>query len=93
MTITYANGTMVEGIALVCTDGLMRVALRGCRDAVELVARQDGTWIDESGEPVQIGSEAPRAVRTDALEEFICSQEVLDRVLGRESAEMLCATA
>jgi hypothetical protein len=93
MTITYANGTMVEGIALVCTDGLMRVALRGCRDSVEFIARQDGTWIDESGEPVHIGHEAPRAIKTDSLEDFICPQEVLDQVLGTSSAEVLCAIA
>ena len=93
MTITYANGTMVEGIALVCTDGFMRVALRGCRDAVEFVAGTDGTWLSESSEPVQIGQDVPRSVKADALDEFICSQEVLDRVLGRMGTEMLCATA
>lgn len=93
MTITYANGTMVEGIALVCTDGFMRVALRGCRDSVEFVAGAEGTWLDESGEPVLIGHDTPRPVKADALEDFICSQEVLDRVLGRAGAELCCAIA
>jgi hypothetical protein len=84
---------MVEGIALVCTDGLMRVALRGCRDSVEFVAGPDGTWLSESGETVHIGHDAPRPLKTDALDDFICSQEVLDRVLGRIGTELLCATA
>ena len=91
MTITYANGTMVEGIALVCTDDCMRVALRGCRDSVEFVAGPDGSWLSESGEAVQIGDEAPRPLKADALDDFICPQEVLDRVLGRAGAEFLCA--
>lgn len=92
MTITYTNGTMVEGLALVCTDGLMRVALRGCRDSVEFVAGPEGTWLSESGEPVQIGDDAPRPLKADSLDEFICPPEVLDRVLG-QMGELLCATA
>jgi hypothetical protein len=82
MTITYANGTMVEGIALVCTDGFMRVALRGCRDSVEFVAGSDGTWLSESGEPVRIGDQAPQPVRTNALDEFICSPDVMERLMS-----------
>ncbi|GEM_PF-2602105 len=91
MTITYANGTMVEGIALVCTDGFMRVALRGCRDSAEFVAGPDGTWLSESGEPVRIGDAAPRPLKTDALEDFICPPEVLDRILGGIECDALCA--
>ena len=79
MTITYANGTMVEGIALVRTGGLMRVALRGCRDSVEFIAGPNGTWLSESGEPVQIGQRAPRQVKTHTLDDFICSRHLLSR--------------
>jgi hypothetical protein len=82
MTITYANGTIVEGIALVCTDGFMRVALRGCRDSVEFVAGPDGSWISESGEPVRIGDQVPQLVKTNALDEFICPQDVMERLLS-----------
>ena len=73
---------MVEGIALVCTDGLMRVALRGCRDSVEFVEGADGIWLSESGEPVRIGDRAPQPVKTDAWEEFICPQDVMASLLG-----------
>ena len=86
MTITYANGTMVEGIALVCTDGLMRVALRGCRDSVEFVAGPEGTWLSESGEPVQIGDQVPQLVKTNGLDDFICPQDVLERLLSSVEA-------
>jgi len=82
MTITYANGTMVEGIALVRTDGLMRVALRGCRDSVEFVAGPDGIWLSESGEPVGIGDQALQLVRTNTLDEFICPPDVMERVIS-----------
>lgn len=82
MTITYANGTTVEGIALVRTDGLMRVALKGCRDSVEFVAASDGTWISESGERVRLGDHTPKPVKTHSLDEFLCPQDVMARLLG-----------
>jgi hypothetical protein len=86
MTITYANGTMVEGIALVCTDGLMRVALRGCRDSVEFIAGPEGTWLSESGEPVRIGDRVPRLLKPATLDEFICPPDVMSRLLGAMQA-------
>ncbi len=82
MTITYSNGTMVEGLILVCTDGLMRVALRGGRDAVEFIAGPDGIWLSESGEPVQIGHQPLRRIQPDGLDEFICPEDVMHRVLA-----------
>lgn len=77
---------MVEGIALVCTDGLMRVALRGCRDSVEFVAGPEGTWLSESGEPVQIGDQVPQLVKMNGLDDFICPQDVLERLLSSVQA-------
>jgi len=82
MTITYANGAMVEAIVLMRTDELMRVALRGYRDAVEFVAGPDGTWLSESGEPVRIGDRLPQLVQMAAIDDFICPQDVMDRLLG-----------
>ena len=82
MTITYANGTRVQGIALVRTDGLMRVALRGCRDSVEFIAGANGTWLSESGEPVRIGEHSARQIKAHTLDEFICPQDVLSRLVG-----------
>ena len=82
MTITYANGTMVEAITLVCTDGFMRVAVRGGRDAVEFVAASDGKWLSESGEVVRIGDAAPQPARIESLDEFICPRDVMRRLLG-----------
>ena len=82
MTITYANGTIVEGIALVCTDGLMRVALRGCRDSVEFVEGADGIWLSESGEPVRIGDRAPQPAKSVEWDELICPQDVMASLLG-----------
>ena len=73
---------MVEAIVLMRTDELMRVALRGYRDAVEFVAGEDGTWLSESGEPVRIGSRLPQIVKMEAIDDFICSQDVMDQLLG-----------
>lgn len=81
MTITFANGTMVEGIALVRTDGLMRVALRGCHDAVEFVSSSDGTWLSESGQPVLIGDRATQKTKAHSLDELLCPHEVMTQLL------------
>jgi hypothetical protein len=86
MTITYANGTTVEGIALVCTDGLMRVALRGYADSVEFIAGEDGTWLSESGEPVHIAEGTPRLMTAESLDEFICPPHVLANFKPRADA-------
>ena len=59
----------------------MRVALRGCRDAVELTAASDGTWLSESGEPVEIGPNVPHVSSSESLEEFICPPDVMARLL------------
>jgi hypothetical protein len=77
---------MVEGIVLVCTDGLMRVALRGNRDAVEFVASSNGNWISESGEPVLIGHPASKFSQTGSTDEFICPQDVMNRLLDELQA-------
>ena len=77
MTITYANGTTVEGIVLARTDGMMRLALRGCGDSVELAAGPEGTWVSEFGETVRIGSTAAQADTAEVLDEFICPQDLV----------------
>ncbi len=82
MTITYSNGTTIEGLILVRTDGLMRVALRGGRDAAEFIAGPEGIWLSESGEPVCIGDQVPRRIHLDGLDDFICPEDVMHRVLG-----------
>ena len=86
MTITFANGTMVEGITLVRTDGLMRVALRGSHDAVEFVSGSNGTWISESGEPVLIGDRASRKSKSHSLDELLCPHDVMAQLLGEVQA-------
>jgi hypothetical protein len=82
MTITFANGTSVEGVTLVRTDGLMRVALRGSHDAVEFVSGSDGSWLAESGEPVLIGERPSHKSRTHSLDELLCPHDVMTQLLG-----------
>jgi hypothetical protein len=81
MTITFANGTSVEGITLVRTDGLMRVAVRGSHDAVEFVSSSDGTWLSESGEPVLIGERASHKSKIHSLDELLCPHDVMTQLL------------
>lgn len=93
MTITYANGTIVEGIVLVRSEEGIRIALRGCRDSVEFVARPDGTWLSESGEIVRIGSQSPDAASGESLEDFLCPQDLVARLVGTLDMAPFYATA
>ena len=51
LIMRYTDGEMVEGVVLSAYSSLMRLALRGCNDAVELTytGRQ---WVAETGEKV-----------------------------------------
>lgn len=91
MTITYANGMKVEGIVLARTEEWMRVALRGCRDSVEFVPGPADTWHSETGEIVRIGAHPARPA-TDNLDDFICPQELVERLVGTLDLAA-CATA
>jgi hypothetical protein len=93
MTITYANGTTLEGIVLMRAEGFIRVALRGCRDSVEFVPGPNGTWISEYGEPVQMGDEPVHTGATQAIEEFICSQDEISRLVGSLQMASTCTSA
>lgn len=68
------------------TDGLMRVAVRGCRDAVEFIEGPDGLWLSDSGEPVLLGSPLVQRPIPESLDEFICPPDTLTRVLAGEMA-------
>lgn len=93
MTITYANGTKVEGIVLARSEEGMRIALRGCRDSVEFVARPDGTWLSETGEIVRIGSQSADASPGESLEDFLCPQDLVARLVGTLDMAPFYATA
>lgn len=82
MTITYANGIRVEGIVLARTEQWIRVAIRGCRDSAEFVAGPSGSWISESGDAVRLGDPLPQAEAPDSLDDFLCPQDLIARLVG-----------
>ncbi|MBZ5578480.1 MAG: hypothetical protein LAP40_18100 [Acidobacteriia bacterium] len=93
MTITYANGTKVEAIVLSRSEEGMRIALRGCRDSVEFVAGPGGTWVSESGEIVRMGNNPLYRTAADALDEFLCPQDLVERLVGTLDVAPLYASA
>jgi hypothetical protein len=82
MTITYANGMQVEGIVLARAEEWMRVAVRGYRDSVEFVAGPHDTWQSDTGEVVRIGAHPRVPATAEAIEEFICPQELAQHLVG-----------
>ncbi|MBZ5579265.1 MAG: hypothetical protein LAP40_22105 [Acidobacteriia bacterium] len=50
-----ATGKRREGVLLAASANQMRLAVRGLGDAVEL-AWQQGKWVGEDGEPVEVES-------------------------------------
>ena len=51
MTITYANGKIIEGVPLLKREDRFRVAVQGSEDVVEFTA-ENGIWFSEDLEPV-----------------------------------------
>jgi len=92
MRIRYQNGTSFEGITLLRTDEVVRVAVRGQDDAMEFT-RIHGTWVSEDCEPVTMEVGMNRTTTEDYTDQdFICSPELashLVRLLFTDSSEDL----
>ena len=80
MTITYADGSMVDAVLLSSEGAVVRAAVAG-HDDVRIFQQVDGTWRAEDGQPVQLRyawqKETPAPVPDES--HFICSKE-----LGRQ---------
>jgi hypothetical protein len=83
----------VEGIVLSRTEEWMRVAVRGHRDSVEFVAGPQDTWQSETGEVVRIGAHPRMTAASEAIEEFICPQDLARRLVGSLEVAPEYATA
>ena len=70
MTIRYADGRAIEGVTLVRTANMIRVAVKGSEDAAEFI-NVHGTWISEDCEPVTI-EYGPRRKAPATLSEADC---------------------
>ena len=81
MTIRYADGKAIEGVTLVRTANMMRVAVKGCDDAAEFI-NVHGTWISEDCEPVTL-EYGPRRTAPATLSEAdcICSRDLAARLI------------
>jgi hypothetical protein len=81
MTLRYRDGKTVEGVTLVRTANLMRVAVKGSDDAAEFI-NVHGTWISEDCEPVTI-EYGPRRTPITTLSEAdcICPRELAARLI------------
>ncbi|SPE40697.1 hypothetical protein SBA3_3860005 [Candidatus Sulfopaludibacter sp. SbA3] len=76
MKIRYQNGNAIEGITLSRTEQTLRVAVRGCDDAMEFT-NIHGTWVSEDCEPVivEVGM-SRKAVEDYCDDAFLCPQEL-----------------
>jgi len=76
MTIRYGNGFSLEATLLFRSDDLMRVAIDGSDNVVELTL-VDGTWMGDDCEPVQVEFAYTRqsAVPTVTEDDCLCSRE------------------
>src|ERR1035437_10709497 len=71
MTITYANGTVLEAIVLAHEEEALRVAVAGEGD-VSTFLRIHGIWISEECEPVAVEFAWQRHGAVDVLDEVDC---------------------
>src|SRR5262249_8201562 len=82
MVIRYADGTILEGLLLSQDNQTLRAAVRGVNDAM-VFHNEQGAWIAESEEPVeiklewQLGRRRVMPQRTDC----VYSQELAERLV------------
>jgi hypothetical protein len=82
MTITYPNGQVIDGILCSKNTGSIRVAAKGCDDAVEFTV-ENGIWWTEDLEPVLVEFAWERYVVNDAVSEddCICPKDLASRLI------------
>jgi len=81
MKIRYADGRAIEGVTLVRTANMMRVAVKGSEDAAEFI-NVHGTWISEDCEPVTMEYGPRRNAPTTLAEaDCICPRELAARLI------------
>jgi hypothetical protein len=81
MTITYANGTVLEAIVLSHEENEIRAIAAGCDDVLGFNCIH-GTWISDELEPVNIKFGWQRGVAlTPELADCICSKELATHLI------------
>jgi hypothetical protein len=83
MTITYADGTVVEALLLSFKEPVLRLAVAG-DDDVRVFRCVDTVWQAEDGEKVQVKHSWPADRPAPVPEEshFICSEGVARQLIG-----------
>jgi hypothetical protein len=83
MTITYADGTVVEALLLSYKEPVLRLAVTG-DDDVRVFKCIDAVWRAEDGEEVQVKPSWPADRPAPVPEEshFICSEGVARQLIG-----------
>lgn len=83
MTITYADGTVVEALLLSFKEPVLRVAVAG-HDDVRAFECIGGVWRTENGQRVQIEypRQNERPQRAPEESHFVCSRAVARQIIG-----------
>lgn len=83
MTITYADGTVVEALLLSFKESVLRLAVAG-DDDVRVFKCIDTVWRAEDGERVQVKPswQADRPALVPEESHFVCSEGVARQLIG-----------
>jgi hypothetical protein len=83
MTITYADGTVVEALLLSFKEPILRLAVAG-DDDVRVFRCLDNVWWAEDGQKVEVKPSWPadRPVPVPEESHFICSEGVARQLIG-----------
>ena len=82
MKIRYQNGTAVEALTLFRTEAMMRVAVVGREDVMELT-RIHGVWITDDCEPVTMETAIEyQNAGSESDDDFICPRELAEHLVS-----------
>jgi hypothetical protein len=82
MKIVYEDGTVVEGFLLSNIGTIMRAAVKGCDESLE-IENLDGGWQCEKRYPVQVRFEweSGKLPEVPSETDCICSKELASRLI------------
>lgn len=83
MTITYANGAVLDAVVLSQDENTIRAAVAGDAD-VHTLTHIHGTWISEDCEPVvvEFAWQSQRSPGNPSEADCVCSKALAARLIG-----------
>jgi len=87
LTMSYSDGRRIDAVVLAVSSDVMRMAVPGCDDTVEL-RRQQNQWLGEDGDPVELEAWVAETDPVSMFEPVLVFEEVRPRAMAAGGSVM-----